>query len=191
MSNHLHKSPMSGSPAVKIVSLAVVISLLVLVNFAVGQDTNARAWMLPTNSPSFFFADHLTGATYCQFSPDGTYVLAAKEHMGVWPIDGGNWIQASDGAMSLASTNAKRAARPDVVRPMQYKDKVFLIWPSVSYKADIAEVCRFIDSPTNSLPLFNEFRITEEEFRNGVGKPYAFKCFPEMNKATGACDEIP
>ena len=93
--------------------------------------------------------------------------------------------------MTLTSTNAKRAARgPEVVNPMQYKDKVFLIWPSISYKADLAEVCRFIDSPTNSLPLFNEFRITEEQFRNGVGKPYAFKFFPEMNKATGACDEI-
>ena len=171
----------------KVSSLALALSLLLLVKVVAGQETNARAWMLPTNSPSFFFADHLTGATYYQFSPDGTYVLTAKEHMGVWPTDGGNWIQASDGAMTLTSTNAKRAARgPEVVKPMQYKDKVFLIWPSVSYKADLAEVVRFIDSPTNSLPLFNELKITEEEFRNGVGKPYAFKFYPEMNKATGA-----
>ncbi len=171
----------------KVSSLALALSLLVLVKVAVGQETNARAWMLPTNSPSFFFADHLTGATYYQFSPDGTYLATAKEHMGVWPVDGGKWIQASDGAMTLTSTNTKLASRgPEVVKPMQYKDKVFLIWPSLSYKANLNEVCCFLDSPTNSLPLFNEFMITEQEFRNGVGEPYAFKFYPEMNKATGA-----
>ncbi len=175
------------SRAIRFGVQVVAFGLLVLGNLVLGQETNARAWMMPTNEPSFFFADHLTGATYYQFSPDGSYVLTAKEHMGVLPIDGGNWIQASDGTMTLTSTNATRAARgAGVVKPMQYKDKVFLLWPSVSYKAGLAEVCRFIDAPTNRLPLFNEFMITEEEFRNGVGKPYAFKFHPEMNKATGA-----
>ena len=161
--------------------------LLVLIHAAAGQETEARVWMLPTNSPSFFFANLLTGATFYQFSPDGTYVLTAKEHMGVWPVDGGKWTQASDGTMTLASTNAKRAARgPQVVKPMEYRDRVFLIWPSVSYQADLSEVCRFIDSTANKFPLFNEFRISEEAFRNGVSKPYAFKFYPELNKATGA-----
>lgn len=171
----------------KAVSLSIALALLVMVSVASGQENEARAWILPTNSPSFFYADHLTAATYYQFNPDGTYLATAKEHMGVWPVDGGTWIQASDGVMTLTSTNSKRAARgPEVVKPMQYRDKVFLVWPAVSYKADPASVCRFIDSPTNALPLFNEFMITEAEFRNGVGKPYAFKFHPELNKATGA-----
>lgn len=180
-------SDRNRSRAIKCCALVVAFSLLVFGNLVVGQETNAHAWMMPTNEPSFFFADHLTGATYYQFSPDGSYVLTAKEHMGVLPIDGGHWIQTSDGTMTLTSTNATRAARGEgVVKPMQYRDKVFLLWPSVSYKAGLVEVCRFIDAPTNRLPLFNEFRITEEEFRNGVGKPYAFKFHLEMNKATGA-----
>lgn len=154
-----------------------------------GESTNVQAvlWILPTNTPSFFCSDHLTGATYYQFSPDQTYVMIAKEHMGVWPLDGGRWIQASDGVVTMTSTNAKRAARgPQVMKPMQYKGKTFLIWPGKSYGTDTLRVCLFIDSPTNTPHVYNEFMITEAEFLKGTGKPFPFKYHTEMNKLTGA-----
>ena len=160
-----------------------------LAGVAAAQTTNASAaaYMLPTNSASFFYADRMSGATYYQFNPDGTYVMIAKEHMGVLPLDKGRWSQTSDGTMTMVSTNEKRTFRDtEVVRPMQYKGKTFLVWPDRKYAADLASVCLFIDSPTNAYPIRNEFMITEAEFLKGTSKPYSFKFYPEMNKVTGA-----
>ena len=65
----------------------------------------AEPYHFSTNQPACFFADHLTGATYTKFSPDGQYVRIAKEHMGVWPFDHGSWTQSGDGTLTLISTN--------------------------------------------------------------------------------------
>ena len=140
-----------------VVAVAVALGIL---RMAAGGETNSTAvpYTLSTKEPSFFYADHLTGATYYKFDTNGTYVMIAKEHMGVWPLDGGKWIQASNGIVTMSST--KRTADSQKIKtviPMTYKKRVFLVWPGKGYQADAQSVCRLIDSGTNALVVYNEF----------------------------------
>jgi hypothetical protein len=64
----------------------------------------AELYFLSTKAPTYFSSDHLTGASYLKFSPDGRYISIAKEHMGVWPVDDGTWNQDSEGTVTLVST---------------------------------------------------------------------------------------
>ncbi|HNQ89279.1 MAG TPA: hypothetical protein PKM73_11735 [Verrucomicrobiota bacterium] len=144
-------------------------------------------YTLSTNEPSFFYSDHLTGACYWKFDTNGTYVMIAKEHMGVWPLDGGKWIQTSNGVITMTSTNQTAVSQEhDSVVAMTYRKRVFLVWPEKDYKADVQKVCRLIDSGTNAFLVYNEFLIPAEEFAQGTSKPYGFKFYREMNKVTGA-----
>lgn len=65
----------------------------------------AAPYFLSTDEATYFHSDHLTGASYFAFSPDGRYLEISKEHMGVWPTDDGTWTQAEDGVITLVSTN--------------------------------------------------------------------------------------
>ncbi|MDO9541185.1 MAG: hypothetical protein Q7J98_02535 [Kiritimatiellia bacterium] len=65
----------------------------------------AEPYFLSTNSPTCFFANYNTSATYSKFSPDGQYIRITKQHMGVWPFDNGTWAQSADGIITLISTN--------------------------------------------------------------------------------------
>lgn len=65
--------------------------------------TPAEVQFFHEKNPVYFFSDHLTGAHYYKFLPDGKYVVIAKEHLGVWPIDQGTWSQAKDGVITLVS----------------------------------------------------------------------------------------
>ena len=113
------------------------------------------------------------------------YALFAREHLGIWPLDGGKWVQGSNGIVTMTSTN-QRASPPQTVAPMTYKQRVFLVWPGKDYKADPQRVCRWIDAGTNASHVFNEFMISAEEFSKGTAKPYPFKFYKGMNKVTGA-----
>ena len=166
--------------------MVVVVALGILLS-AAGGEINAAAvpYQLSSNTPSFFHADHATGATYYKYDTTGMYVLIGKEHMGVWPLDGGKWVQASNGIMTMTSTN-QRAGPPETVAPMTYKKRVFLVWPGKDYKADAQRVCRVIDAETNAPRVFNELMISAEEFSEGTATPYRFKFYKGMNKVTGA-----
>ena len=166
--------------------MVVVVALGILLS-AAGGEINAAAvpYQLSSNAPSFFYADHATGATYYRYDTNGMYVLIAKEHMGVWPLDGGKWVQASNGIVTMTSTN-QRAGPPQTVAPMTYKQRVFLVWPGKEYKADAQRVCRVIDAETNAPRVYNEFMISAEEFSKGTATPYRFKFYKGMNKVTGA-----
>ncbi len=166
--------------------VALVVAPGILLS-AAGGETNAAAvpYQLSSNTPSFFHADHATGATYYKYDTNGMYVLIAKEHMGVWPLDGGKWVQASNGIVTMTSTN-QRASPPQTVAPMAYRKRVFLVWPGKEYKADAQRVCRVIDAQTNAPRVYNEFMISAEEFLKGTATPYPFKFYKGMNKATGA-----
>ncbi len=154
---------------------------------AAGGETNAAAvpYQLSNNTPSFFYADHATGSTYYKYDTNGMYALFAREHMGIWPLDGGKWVQASNGIVTMTSTN-QRAGPPQTVAPMTYRQRVFLVWPGKDYKADPQRVCRLIDAETNASHVYNEFMISAEEFSMGTAKPYPFEFYRGMNKATGA-----
>lgn len=88
---------------------ATVLLFGICLGQSIAEETNtyapAEPYRLSTNEASCFFSDHLTGARYMKFSPDGQYVRIAKEHMGVWPFDDGTWTQAADLTITMVSTN--------------------------------------------------------------------------------------
>lgn len=88
---------------------ATVLVVGVCLGPSIAAEENSYApsvpYRLSTNEVTCFFSDHLTGASYTKFSPDGRYVRIAKEHMGVWPVDDGTWTQAADLTITLVSTN--------------------------------------------------------------------------------------
>lgn len=84
-----------------------LIILFFLIGFPSAESTNqhspAEPFFLSRDSATCFFSDHEEGAFYLKFKPDGRYILIAKEHMGVWPVDSGGWNQSSDGVVTLTS----------------------------------------------------------------------------------------
>ena len=174
-------------PLAKVV-LAVVGAFGVLLT-AAGEETNSTAgtYMLSTTAPSYFYANSGIAATYYKYDTNGTFVLILKEHLGVRPVYGGRWVQASNGIVTMTATNLPAGEQLiETVVPMSYKQRVFLVWPGKDYKADPERVCRGIDSGTNERAIHNEFMISAEEFTKGTGKPYGFKFYQEMNQTTGA-----
>lgn len=88
-------------------SLFLIVSSGALVGNVGAEDKTpfapAEVQFLPNENPTYFFSDHLTGARYYKFLPNGKYVVIAKEHLGVWPVDHGTWSQAKDGVITLVS----------------------------------------------------------------------------------------
>ena len=168
------------------VVLMVIVALGILRTAAGGETNNAATpYQLSSNAPACFFADSGIAAVYYRYDTNGRYVLIQKEHSGVWPCDGGKWVQASDGTVTMTSTNS-RAGPPRSMVPMTYKQRVFLVWPAEAHKADAPRVCRAIDAATNAPRVLNEFMISAEEFSKGTAKPYPFKFLKGMNKGTAA-----
>ncbi len=150
--------------------------------------TNPRAspYTVSTREPSFFSSDHLTGALYWKFDTNGSYVRIAKEHMGVWPLDGGTWNQTSQGVITMTSTNQSGSQKGDTAVAMTYRGRVFLVWPGEMHKRELEEMCRQIDLGTNAPLIVYTFMVPAEAFAEGTSKPYAFKVYRGMNKLTGA-----
>lgn len=89
--------------------VAILLLIIVGCNQSYAEDNisyaPAQVFFFPTDSPTYFFSDHFTGATYSQFFPDGHYIYIAKEHLGVSPFDEGTWSQSNDGTITLISSS--------------------------------------------------------------------------------------
>ncbi|HYG33919.1 MAG TPA: hypothetical protein VEC99_03995 [Clostridia bacterium] len=161
---------------------AVVGLLLLLVFGCQAADSKPEAYFLKTDSPCYFFADHLTGATYYRFDANGFFEKTAREHMGIIPFGSGTWRQDTNGIVTMVTTNKiPNKVVEEKARPLIYKDKVFLLWPDKSWANDIKPVLDKIDAPEKKLHVYNAFLISEAEYTNAVGKPYPFKYYPHLN----------
>src|SRR5438445_11383238 len=66
-----------------------------------------------TQTARYFKAEHGVGATYVKLSPDGSYKVIDREHMGIFLTDDGHWKETG----AVVTFNPKVQRNPRTKRP--------------------------------------------------------------------------
>ena len=104
----------------------------------------------------YFKEDHGTGAEYLTLSPDGTYRVTEREHMGVWKGESGHWKKIGTQITFTPDKGEKKAYTAQEVR---YHKKTFLSFSEeggLNIPIPIDETKKKLnDEPNTSRPMYS------------------------------------
>jgi hypothetical protein len=150
--------------------------LLVILVFVTSVQLHAQ------QHTRYFKEDHGTGAEYLTLSPNGTYRVTNREHMGVWQGDSGHWKKTGT---QITFTQDKGDKKTYTAQEVNYRNKTFLSFseegaPTIPIPID--ETKKQLDDEPKYLPPYVFFETNRALFLRETGQSYPFKFIkPQVN----------
>ena len=127
------------------------------------------------NTTRYFKMDHGTGAMYVALSPSGGYTLTAREHVGVFVEESGQWSESG----TLITFRPKRPAKASYsALEVRHGNRTFLALkgesaPGIEVPAEETE--RELDQHPKELPSLVFFEVDAKVYRADIKRPYPFR----------------
>jgi hypothetical protein len=123
----------------------------------------------------YFKEDHLTGADYLAFIPDGNYQRVNREHTGVWFVEAG---ASHRSRTRVELTPRQRDRKPYSGVEVVHRGRTFLAWeteeaPGIVVSAD--ETKRQLDENPRVLPPYVFFEISKAVHDRETRETYPFR----------------
>jgi len=138
------------------------------------------AGLSATTTSRYFKEDHFTGAMYIALTSDGSYTVTAREHMGVWVEESGQW---SEFGTLITFRPKKSGASSYIAEEVTYQNRTFLSLkgdsgPSITVPTE--EIERDLDKDTKALPPYVFFAITAANYQRDTKLAYPFHTRPAI-----------